>query len=643
MKLRKYTAAAAAFILALTLFGCSENQKLQDSTVKDGAKSSAAASLLAAEDMFTDRDSDASYDADNATYIDLSAGSVTVSKEGTYILSGTLNDGQITVNAPGFKVQLVLQNAHITSSSTAPLYIKNAEKVFITLADSSENSLSVTGEYKAIDENNIDAALFSKSDVCINGGGSLVINASCGHGIVSKDDLKITGGTLEITAAKHALSGKDSVRIGGGTLKLEAGTDGIHSENTDDTSKGYVYIGGGVIDINSSSDGIDASSTAQIDGGTLNIVSGGGSTNGKEHTGDRFGPRMQTSSDTADTGSSGKGIKGDLLAAVTGGEITVNSADDSLHTNGDAYISGGSLKLSSGDDAVHADNAVSISSGEISADVCYEGIEGLTVDISGGDISVTSSDDGINAAGGNDGSGFGGAAPGNSAADGAYINISGGNIFISSGGDGMDSNGNLTVSGGSITIEGPEDNGNSALDYDGSASISGGSIIAVGMSGMAQSFNDSSTQGSMLVTLSQTTVEGRLALTDSSGNTVCEYTPGKKYNSVVISCPDIKKGESYTLTAGGQTVDITMDSISYGYDAAQPGGQPGGQNGGGQPGGMFPGGAENKGFAGDGETENKKFADDGTENRKFTDDKGTPPEPPDGDNAGTEKPQRPNS
>ena len=211
--------------------------------------------------------------------VSISGNIITITKEGTYVFSGALSEGQIVVDADSAKVQLVLDNADITCASSAAIYIKNADKTFITLAEGSENILMNTAEYEAIDDNNIDAVIFSKDDLTLNGKGTLTINSEYGHGIVSKDDLKLVGGTCNITAKNHALSGKDSVRIAAGTYNLTSGKDGIHSENADDDEKGFVYIASGDFTIESTGDGIDASYVVQIDDGDFDITAGDGAEN----------------------------------------------------------------------------------------------------------------------------------------------------------------------------------------------------------------------------------------------------------------------------------------------------------------------------------------------------------------------------
>ncbi len=236
-------------------------------------------------EQFTDRDSETEYDESKAVKIELTGSSakasdnsvkisgstVTITKDATHIISGSLSDGMIIVDAPDTaKLQLVFKSVSITSKTSAALYIKEADKVFVTLEG--ENILENGGEFKAIDDSNIDAAIFSKQDVTFNGSGSLDVNSSVGHGIVGKDDIKFTSGSYNIAAASHAIQANDSVRVKNATITTDAGKDGIHSENNDDNTKGYVYIESGIFKIESEGDGISAGNYLQVKNGTIDIL-----------------------------------------------------------------------------------------------------------------------------------------------------------------------------------------------------------------------------------------------------------------------------------------------------------------------------------------------------------------------------------
>lgn len=586
------------------------------------------AGTFSSADMFTERDLAGTYEESGAVYVTLSddgiAGEtdgvvidgqmVTITAEGTYIFSGTLSEGQIVVDADNAKVQIVFDNVDITCASSAAVYVKSAEKVFVTLAEGSQNTLRNTDEYVAIDDNNIDAVIFAKSDLTLNGTGSLTIISAEGHGIVSKDDLKIIGGTYDITAAGHALSGKDSVRIADGTFILTAEKDGIHAENADDEEKGYIYIADGDFTITSDGDGMDASNIVQIEDGTLDITAGGGAANSlKTHESDMPGgpgggmpqngekldgesmpqmgekpdgenmtemgkrpdgttppekPSQTDQSDTADetaapdnatdhqsssaettedtttdeSGTSTKGIKAGGGMYLNGGTYQIDSADDSIHSNANITIADGTYTLATGDDGVHADDALIVNGGTITVTESYEGLEGLTVTINDGTIDITASDDGINTAG-------------------EKMELNGGYIHILAGGDGVDSNGDLTINGGEIYIDGPSDNGNSAIDYGdrSSAYVNGGTLVAIGSSGMAEGMSDSSKQKVLMVKLGEQMEAGNVVLTDSEGNVIVSYTALKTYDCVIISTAEVESGATYTLTTSGTTTEVTAE------------------------------------------------------------------------------------
>lgn len=554
-------------------------------------------------EMFTDRDLEIGYDEEDSAYITLSTDSitttspavaisgntVTIQEEGVYILSGSLTDGMIIVDAPDTdKVQLVLNGVTITSATSAAIYVREADKVFITTAAGTDNTLSNGGEYVAIDENQIDAVIFSKSDLTLNGAGTLTLQAGAGHGIVSKDDLACASGTYQITAAGHGLSGKDSVRIASGTYTITAGKDGIHAENADDASLGFLYIRGGSFAITAEGDGLSAEAYLLVEDGDFTMQTGGGSSNGKQ-TGDenqRFaGFRGEIPDASQEESTSTKGIKSAQAVIIQQGTFAIDSADDALHSNGDLTLNGGTFTLATGDDGIHADGAVLISNGNLTISESYEGIEGLTIDITGGSITLVSSDDGLNATGRNDSSGFGPFGRDSFAAtEGAYIHIAGGVITIDASGDGIDSNGDLLISGGEVYVSGPTGSGNGALDYAGNGTVTGGTVIAAGASGMAQNFDASSTQGVIMVNVGSASAGSIVTLSDSTGKELLSWQAPKAFSSVVLSCPEIIQGETYSLAVDGSITQIVMDTLVYGS-----GGMGGG--GGGRPGGGGRGGS----------------------------------------------------
>ena len=627
-------------------------------------------------DMFTDRDFRTEYDDEESIHITLngdsasadsdsvqiSGSTVTLTEEAVYVISGTLDDGMVVVDADDTaKLQLVFDGVNINSRTSAPLYILEADKVFVTLTDGSENTLSNGGTFSAIDENNIDSVIFSKQDLTLNGGGALTVVSPAGHGIVCKDDLVITGGTYTVTSSSHALDANDSVRITGETaLTANAGKDGIHSENNDDASLGFVYISGGTLDITSEGDGISAGAYMQIEGGAYQILAGGGSENGASESSDDWGadpggmgsnpgsmggtgsdpgsmgdgtgsnpgsmdsgtgsnpgsmdsgtgadpgnmtmesagdsessiPQNVSDTTAADTASedsstSMKGIKASGSMLIADGSFTIDSADDSVHSNTSITVNGGSFQIASGDDAFHADEALTVTSGTINISGCYEGLEALDLSIEGGDITLIATDDGLNAAGGTDSSGTEGGrdgmfgnmwdgnpgacstggnpgagatagSPGGMSSSNGSITISGGTLDITASGDGIDANGSVEITGGYIVVTGPTQGDTSTLDYDTTAAISGGTFIGSGGAGMAQTFSDSG-QGVLSVSVGEQSAGTAVTIQDKDGNNIVSFEPEMSFAVVIVSSPEIESGETYTLTVGGQTGDIAAE------------------------------------------------------------------------------------
>jgi hypothetical protein len=522
--------------------------------------------------------------------VKISGSKITITEDATYIVSGNLNDGMLIVDAPDTaKPQIILSGANITSKTSAALYILKADKVFLTLADGTTNTLANGGSFTAIDGNNIDGVVFSKQDLTLNGKGSLKVTSPAGHGIVCKDDLVITGGAYTVNSSSHGLDANDSVRITNATLNIDAGKDAIHCENNDDASKGFVYIGGGNIKAEAEGDGISAGAYMQIANGTIDLLVGGGAENGTKASSGNYGgfmggghggfrPEPSQNSTATENAISMKGLKATNSMLISGGNITINSADDSVHSNVSVILSGGTFTIASGDDAIHAEDALTISGGKINISESYEGLEALHIDLQGGDITLKASDDGLNAAGGTDQSGteggrdgmfggpggmgggrpngMGGHGGGMSANSNGSIKISGGTLYINASGDGLDANGTLEISGGHTTVVGPTQGDTATLDYDKSGIITGGTFIGTGAAGgMAQSFSESE-QGVIAINVGNQSAGTKIILKDKSGKTIVEHTPELNFAVVILSSPSIKKSDTYTVSVGSESGEI---------------------------------------------------------------------------------------
>ena len=542
---------------------------------------------------FTTNDQNGSWDTTGAAAITLTGdgasisgngayvydGNVVIAEAGRYVLSGSLEDGSIIVDAhDSSKVWILLDGVEINCSDDACIQVDQADKVFLTLAEGSENTLISGSAYSdtALSDGT-DGAIFAHDDLTINGSGSLTVTAQYSHGISANDDLVITGGTITISAADDAIHVNDSIRIKDAAITVTAGDDGLLTTN--EVENGYLYIESGTLDITASGDGI--------------------------------------------------------------------------HTTGDVTVAGGETNISAGDDGIHSDASVFVQSGTILISDCYEGIEALIIDVSGGDVSINCEDDGFNANGGssdmfggggqmgggqNDGTfghggmhgsgtdegttgemptppdmgeeGMSGGMPagqetdtasgsGQSSADTedveTYISISGGNIRIvnevGQDADGLDSNGDIKISGGTIYISLLGTGSNCAVDYasesGGVAEITGGTIIACGASSMAEGFDTTSTQASILYNTSTVAEAGTtLTVADADGSVLLSWEVPCGFSSALISCPEMKVGGTYTVSAGGTSEEITLEGVSTTYGDSQ-GGMHGGDMG---QGGMHGGG-----------------------------------------------------
>ncbi|MBP1043342.1 carbohydrate-binding domain-containing protein [Vagococcus sp. BWB3-3] len=480
-------------------------------------------------------------------------GSLTITQAGTYAVSGELKEGQLKVaaNKETDDVRIILNGATISNSTTAPIEIETADKVIITLAKGTTNVLTDNRKVKGdSDDTEPDAALFSKADLTLNGQGSLEVVSRYHDGIRSKDDLVLISGTYQIEAANNGLKGNDSISILAGNYEIKADNDGIQSSNSTDETKGWLAIDGGSFNVTTGRDGIQAETNLKISNGTITIEAGSGSTG--------------TPSDT----ESLKGMKAGSGIQINTGKFTINSADDSLHANGSITIENGEFNLKTGDDGIHADDTLTINNGQVTVAESYEGLEAADIIIEDGTISVTSSDDGLNAGGGSDGAdaGAGGFGKDNFGGGGGdySITINGGVIFIDAEGDGIDSNGTVTQTGGTALVSGPTNGGNGALDYDGTYTISGGILVAAGSGGMAMLPSDSSSQASVGIYFDSSQGADQLInVADSDGNNIISFAPNKSYQHVAISAPDIQKGSEYTLSVGGT---MTTDS-QFGFAA----------------------------------------------------------------------------
>ena len=481
--------------------------------------------------MFTERDSKTEYDKSNCVSITLNGDSISCSSkavtingnvasitdEGTYIIAGTLNDGMIVVNADDTdKLQIVLDGASITSSTSAPIYVAKAKKVFITLADNSNNVLANGGSFVAIDDSNIDAVVFSTENITFNGNGSLSIDSPTGHGISSKDDLVIAGGTYQINSTLRALDANDSVRIKDSTLALNSQKDAIHAENAEDVEKGFVYIRSGTVKIDSKGDGISASSYVQIDDGTFEIV-----TSNKDKT------------------VSIRSIKASTNVYLGGGDFTLQSGDDVIKAKDSVTIAGGTFVMKADDDAINA-NAVFISDGEVSIPECYEGIDSKKIEISDGIISIVAAKDAIKAH----------ADSQEEQSEKAEMTVRGGFLNIQSDDDGIDIDGTLTVLDGTIVLFASKLSGSQTLSCTETVVAKGGTIACFDWNSLTVTFSDDSIAMVKLSLDAERPAEMNVSCSNNSNIKIFEQKAERSFRKLRIYSGKVSKGEVCTVALG---------------------------------------------------------------------------------------------
>ena len=591
-------AALVCLLIALTSCASGESSAAESDASGETAIAAEATEVLGAstidESLYdlecSDRDASGEYDekvvnvalTDGAAQIDgegasFANGTLTITEEGTYVLSGTLSDGQVVVEAADdAKVQLVLDGASIANADGPAITVLSGDKCIITLTEGSENSLSDGTDYAIDDEDEgFGAAVYSKVDLTLDGTGSLEVNGSLKHAVFSQDDLVIAGGTYVLKAVGDGLHGHDSVLIVDGDITIEAGDDGIVS-NDEDEDHGYVSIDGGTLDITAGDDGIQA----------FNYL------------------------------------------RVTDGDAKVRSGDDALHSDGCEKIAGGTVKVDAEDDAFHAEYILQVDSGTLEIASSTEGLEGQQIIVNDGEVDIVASDDAINASsagstgstmqeGGQMGaapqgdSGFdgqtdataqgngnlspdesetppmpdegemqgrgnhgqppkmgddgatgstqqggmpgggqqGGMPSGGMMGDGAdeecLVQINGGTITIDSGGDSVDGNGYVEFNGGTVLASGPTNAGNGALDAALGAKMNGGTVFLVGSAGMAEGFSEAQqgyAQANITGTAGQT-----VAIVDASGTELASFTPTKDFGNVLASTTGMSTDQEYSI------------------------------------------------------------------------------------------------
>ena len=349
MKKTTIAIITAALITALSAAGCSSSGSTSNEVtqVNNSANVQSTITETASTDIYTDRDLKQEADTSEAETITVENDqTIEITKAGVYVITGTATECTIKVKAGDEdKIQLVLDNVYVTNSDFPAIYVVSADKCFITTAEGSTNTLSVTGSFKADDDVNTDAVIFSKDDLVLNGTGTLNISSAAGNGITGKDDVKITGGTYSITSALDSIEANDLIAVSGGSFTINSSKDGLHAENNDDNTQGEINISGGSFEINAKSDGIQGTTAVTIDGGTMNITAAEGIEATYIVIND--GDISITASDDG-INAANKSTSYTPTVEINGGGLTVTMGQgdtDAIDANGSIYVNGGTINI----------------------------------------------------------------------------------------------------------------------------------------------------------------------------------------------------------------------------------------------------------------------------------------------------------
>lgn len=478
------------------------------------------------------------YEGSGAT---ISENIITITSEGRYILTGSIDNGRVIVDAADdAKVELVFAEVSITCDNNSPVVIKNADKVRIILADDTENYVCDGSEYELDENDDITpkSTIYSKCDLVITGNGTLYVDGKYNNGIASTDDLIITNGTICVDAVNNGLKGKDSVRIKDGNITITSDDDGIKSDNDEDSEKGYVYIENGNIKIAATGDGINADKLIKIENGKIEIT------------------------------ESDEGIEAQNII-INDGDISIYSNDDGINVSLSDYVSnmmgtnntnnfnGGQWQerpekgeKQNGDMSGQRPEMPSGENGSIPEMPIGE--NGNMPEMPNGENGNESE---MIGRGGNKQNGMGGFET----IDGV-LTINGGTIYVNAKGDGIDSNGNVVQTGGIVIVEGPSDNGNGALDYNGSYTMTGGTLLAIGSSGMAMAPSSSST---VYGTSVNTNVNAGDIINVLDGNDeIIKFEATKKISNIVVFSDKFSEGEEYILNVSGNEIEFTAGVVN---------------------------------------------------------------------------------
>ena len=557
----------------------------------------------------------------NGAYVD--GNTVIITEGGDWEVTGTCTDGMIYVRTCtdeeekdiNDKVKLRLNGMSLTNPDGPAIYWDRCKKAFITLESGTTNTITdgasytttveehvINGVTYSIDASQAKGAIHTDDTLEIKGKGTLKVNGNYKHGIATDDDISIENGVFDITSVKDGIHANDDITINGKNVEITINTqsDGLDSEGTLNLelvkkltvtgagkaikADGDITITDGTYICDTTDDCINGNAAVNLTGGSYDLTSGDEAVTAASVL------TVENIELTANT--TGKGIKAESDLNVNSSTFNITSGDDSVHCNGNITVKDGTFNLSSDDDGVHADTTLTIENGTINITKSYEGLEGNDVIINGGVISVVASDDGINAAGGQDQSSQGG-RPGQNpfqpgASSNSAITINGGEVYVVSSGDGIDSNGALNFNDGVVVVQGPQSGGNFAVDADGTVGFNGGTVVAlVSSNAMWEDITRKTGNAVYNKSVGSVTKGSIVCITDSSGNVLAAVKSQLSGNLGVLFYKGNTTLSSVKFVTGG-TYNGTLNSYGYGTGGTVSGGSsasPSTSTGGNQPGG----------------------------------------------------------
>jgi len=451
---------------------------------------------------------------------------IKITKAGTYNIKGKLNNGQIVVDTDDKDlVRLVLNGVDISYSESSSLFLDNAEKVILILADGTINRFSDGSTSFRDTTEGQNATIYSQTYTAIAGTGTLMVNSKFADGITGKDGLVINDGKITINATDDGIRGKDFLVIRNGDMNITCGGDALKSDNDKNLKAGYVSIENGEYKLSTRGDGISAFSSVLIKGGEFEIFSGGGN------------------NAVLPVGLSAKGIKAKKDVSIQAKKMILDCADDAIHSDGRLQILGGIYDISCGDDAIHADNLLNVEKSEVLIKTAFEGFEAKTINIGAGKFELNTYNDCISASAGND-------AQQN---DGSYVYIKNGTIILrSTAGDLLDSNGNIEMGGGIMIMHGPI-SAEVPIDYNGTFKVISGIIVASGSnSRFLQAPSSISVQNSVQINFKSSNSAGDLInISNTNGESLVTFRPKVNYFTFIFSSAKLAMGATFKVSTGG--------------------------------------------------------------------------------------------